>query len=308
MKFKIGPDWKNRNNMKKNPDQDDKLELIASAALEDCGLDDNNLELIRHGTNSVYKTKDYIVRVSHKDSDLNNLVRQYNLATWLRSNNFPVPHSTPIKIIDEYPTSIWERIHTTRPANMTDLGKMVKDFHKITTKYSGELITWNPLGRLGTRLEKIQTENLVDTERLKALREIIEHSVERVAEIEFDLPFGVIHGDLHLGNVVVGESGPYLIDFDRIAFGPREWDLIPPFADIKLFSGDESSWGKFAAAYGFDATKKTYFEDILHLRSLYMFSWLFTLSKTSIVEQEIEKRFEYFLNPHAEIYRMWEPV
>ena len=39
------------------------------------------------------------------------------------------------------------------------------------------------------------------------------------------MPHQLLHGDVHGGNVVVGPSGPRLIDFDKMMVGPRVFDL-----------------------------------------------------------------------------------
>lgn len=36
---------------------------------------------------------------------------------------------------------------------------------------------------------------------------------------------GLVHGDMHCGNVVLAESKPLFIDLDSIAIGPKEYDL-----------------------------------------------------------------------------------
>ncbi|QCR20221.1 phosphotransferase enzyme family protein [Agrococcus sp. SGAir0287] len=64
-----------------------------------------------------------------------------------------------------------------------------------------------------------------------------------------------LHGDPHLGNVVVDLEGrPWLIDFDEAAVAPREVDLMLVELGV-LFSMplDESHRERFRAGYGLDA-------------------------------------------------------
>lgn len=45
-----------------------------------------------------------------------------------------------------------------------------------------------------------------------------------------------LHGDPHLGNVLITADGPRWTDFETICIGPREWDIgFLPHADLSLF-------------------------------------------------------------------------
>jgi thiamine kinase-like enzyme len=45
--------------------------------------------------------------------------------------------------------------------------------------------------------------------------------------MNFAVPAGLIHGDAHGGNLMRAESGEIILgDWDHVADGPREWDLI----------------------------------------------------------------------------------
>lgn len=47
---------------------------------------------------------------------------------------------------------------------------------------------------------------------------------------DFDSPERPLHGEPHLGNVIVTPTGPHLVDFESVCTGPLEWDLasVPP--------------------------------------------------------------------------------
>lgn len=50
------------------------------------------------------------------------------------------------------------------------------------------------------------------------------------------MPHQLLHGDMHGGNVVVGPTGPRLIDFDKMMVGPRVFDLAK-FVATTCFRG-----------------------------------------------------------------------
>ncbi|MYR55088.1 hypothetical protein GTY54_02100 [Streptomyces sp. SID625] len=50
---------------------------------------------------------------------------------------------------------------------------------------------------------------------------------EEYGRLRFALPFEVIHGDAHIGNVLRHRNGQAIpSDLDGFALAPREWDLV----------------------------------------------------------------------------------
>jgi spectinomycin phosphotransferase len=89
------------------------------------------------------------------------------------------------------------------------------------------------------RENRPRIENLLRLERrLKSERS----TAQRVA----------VHGDPHLGNVIVDESGhPWLIDFDQAAVAPREVDLMLVELGVNFRRPiDDSQREAFRAGYG----------------------------------------------------------
>jgi aminoglycoside phosphotransferase (APT) family kinase protein len=52
-------------------------------------------------------------------------------------------------------------------------------------------------------------------------------------------PFGLLHGDLHPGNVMLTRAGPVLIDWSNYRIGPREVDLAITWILLACFGHDE---------------------------------------------------------------------
>lgn len=59
-----------------------------------------------------------------------------------------------------------------------------------------------------------------------ALRQIYGSLMKRLARCQ--VPQVPIHGDAHLGNVLLTASGPCWADLDSVSVGPREWDICGP--------------------------------------------------------------------------------
>jgi aminoglycoside phosphotransferase (APT) family kinase protein len=57
--------------------------------------------------------------------------------------------------------------------------------------------------------------------------------------VEPVLPGGVIHGQAEIGNVLLRADDPVFIDFECVATGPREWDLIDTAVTMTRFGRPE---------------------------------------------------------------------
>ncbi len=56
------------------------------------------------------------------------------------------------------------------------------------------------------------------------------------AELEFSCPPGLIHGDAHSNNLMRTADGAVLLgDWDHVAIGPREWDLMQLHHFVRRF-------------------------------------------------------------------------
>jgi aminoglycoside phosphotransferase (APT) family kinase protein len=60
----------------------------------------------------------------------------------------------------------------------------------------------------------------------------------------------MVHGDLHVDNVLVGERGPVLLDLELSGWGPRAYDAAPTVTFTRWFDRPASDLAAFDAAYG----------------------------------------------------------
>jgi aminoglycoside phosphotransferase (APT) family kinase protein len=100
------------------------------------------------------------------------------------------------------------------------------------------------------RFDRWNTRRLAsvpDGEDVRFLRDRCESLQKQYAGLDFALPQGMIHGDAHEGNALRDRNGTVrLLDFEAVAWGPREWDLgviamrYQPFGWIA--EGDYRAW------------------------------------------------------------------
>ena len=85
-----------------------------------------------------------------------------------------------------------------------------------------------------------------------------------------------IHGDCHHGNVLLGASGPFLIDFDDMVMGPKVQDIwmIIPGRDEYSLRQRETLLNSYLTMADFDRRELRLIESLRALRMVHFSSWI----------------------------------
>jgi aminoglycoside phosphotransferase (APT) family kinase protein len=130
------------------------------------------------------------------------------------------------------------------------------------------LVRWGPVAGIRRRIASAGQLAREDLAFLQAETDAVAEELVALNELEPLQPAGLIHGDSFLGNVIVGEDGPLLCDFDSTCWGPREWDLTPIAVGALRFDYGGDPAARFAAAYGHDVMSWPGFPALRRLREL----------------------------------------
>lgn len=97
-------------------------------------------------------------------------------------------------------------------------------FLRDARTFFGKLLYSGPLGTKGKRYEKLLN---------KVVGFLFKHII-RIHFMEFcPACLSVIHGDLHLGNIILDDTGRmYIIDFENVRTGVSEFDILYCYAQI----------------------------------------------------------------------------
>jgi Ser/Thr protein kinase RdoA (MazF antagonist) len=135
--------------------------------------------------------------------------------------------------------------------------------------------------------------------------EMIRDRLKRVeaARMSLDhLPHVPAHADAYVGNLMIHEGQPVLIDLDDVCCAPRELDFAPSLVSARRFEDTRAAYADLLDGYGpcdppLDADA---LEVFVEQRLLTMISWLATLWG---VEQrsraELERRLSTWDEPEA---------
>lgn len=84
------------------------------------------------------------------------------------------------------------------------------------------------------------------------LRERCAILTEQFRTLDFALRPGPIHGDAHASNLLTDQGQVVLLDFESVAMGPREWDLLSTSIAYERLGLSGERYREVADGYGFD--------------------------------------------------------
>lgn len=158
------------------------------------------------------------------------LTREVTVCAAIASRGAPVAAPLGPLVIDApsgLPVSLWKRLVATEPADTmpaADLALMLRRVHSALCDGQFELPSFLSAFDLAR-------STLFDDRRMSALdapdRSLLRGAFDTWERLVRGSPASAqaLHGEPHLGNIIVTEEGPHLVDFEAVSEGPPEWDL-----------------------------------------------------------------------------------
>lgn len=268
-----------------SPFTDESARQALTRACQLAGVAARSVELIRMGSNAVYRVDgDVIARVAPSAQLLANATKQIDVARWLESVDFPATRALDVNqpmAADGRVVTFWESIsRETVYAPIRDVAALIKRLHALATPVDFDLPELRPFGDVTDSLPTFEGLPPADAQ---FLRERVEWARGSFPLLKFALPAGPVHGDANVGNVICDDRGrPVLIDLDSFSVGAREWDLIQTalFAD-RLGWHSAVEYRAFVDVYGYDVTQWAGYADLADMREIAMTSWMARKASTS---------------------------
>jgi Ser/Thr protein kinase RdoA (MazF antagonist) len=195
------------------------------AACQQMGLDADGAELIRIGSNAVYRLrKPVIVRIAPSSAAAANARLQVAVAHWLAGHEYPATRALSVEQpieVEERVATFWESVSEREEyAPIDQVAELIRQLHQLAAPTTFALPKTRPFDRARDRLDRIVGTLAADLDYLVERLGKLEQEYDT---LEFALPIGPIHGDANVGNVILDRDGrPVLSDFDSFACGPRE--------------------------------------------------------------------------------------
>lgn len=200
--------------------------------------------------------------------------RGVRLAQWMRAHHVPVV--LPVKDlpnplrVDGRVVAWWEEVPQARPATPPELGAALRSLHQMPLPDIGlpEVAT---VDRATDRIAVVD----IDEKDRALLGAMAARLREAYAQLEYELPYGLVHGDAHAANLLVDPSGRLgWVDLDGVAMGHPEWDLVLTAIERECGWVSEEAYAGFIEGYGYDVTAGPAYRVLREIRLLRMTSWL----------------------------------
>ncbi|MFE3757914.1 phosphotransferase [Nocardia tengchongensis] len=265
------------------------------AACATRGIDCAGAQLIHHSSNAVYVLPGSaaVARVSTKEASGHQAIRSSKVTRWLSETHqfgamAPLPGVEPVQLDESTAVGFW--VYYPQPSEKAaptsrELGTLLRSLHALPAPPPIELDTWTPLESLHATLLDDDTASALDDPERSWLLDRIAEIRHEIADLEWALEPGLIHGDAWAGNLLwdttTHPNRAILGDWDWVCIGPREVDLIPTWHASIRYGRDRGWVENFITAYGFDLTTWPGYDTLMEMRDLVQVSGPLRRARTS---------------------------
>jgi len=161
------------------------------------------------------------------------------------------------------------------PFSSADLADLLRRLHRLGAP-PFPILPWRPLTTLSSILDHRVAASVLSGYEIGWLRDRVQAVRDALFRISWPLGAGLIHGDAWLGNLLVEHrpGGPVLRlgDWDDVAIGPREIDLIPTWHASYRYGRGPAWRAAFRDRYGHDLEAWDGFGVLMDMRDLVQLS------------------------------------
>jgi len=250
-----------------------EMNAILARACSAVGLDSTGAEVLRGHTNAVVRLLDtpVVVKIARKGTPLSVTDRMATFVRWLMKRDFPtVPLLPGIEqplIVDQQAVTFWTYLpQVFGPVAAADLASPLKMLHHLPAP-PAEMRRLDNIAAIRNSLSVTRILPDSDVEFLYSRADSLEHGVRSVS---YALPAAVVQGDPQHRNALKDGDRTVLCDWDTIAFGQPEWDLVTIEIHCRRFGYEPDHYKAFADIYGFDVTKWSGYATLRDIRELRM--------------------------------------
>ncbi|MGW4200941.1 phosphotransferase family protein [Streptomyces sp. NPDC004726] len=254
------------------PELDEVLEKACRAAR----LDPTGAQLLRGHTNAVIRlvTAPVVIKIARKGTPTASVERTVACVRWLMDQGFlTVPlHDNGIHqpvTIHGHPVTYWTYLPQTSapPITAADLAPPLAALHRLRQPP----VELRQVDNLTAIRRSLAAAHALGPEDLDFLTRRAHHLEHRLKTIDYALPSAVIQGDPQHRNALRDSDGQtVLCDWDTVACGQPEWDLVTVEIHSRRFGHGTAHHTDFAHAYGFDITTWPGYPVLRDIRELRM--------------------------------------
>ncbi|MBQ0830105.1 phosphotransferase family protein [Streptomyces tagetis] len=251
-----------------------RWEDVLRRACAVAGLEAAGARVLRGHTNAVVllERESVVVKIARHGSRPADAVRTVRFVRWLMEQGFPTVPLHPVAaeqpvVVDGHAVTFWTYLpQPDHPVRAEQLAPLLHALHRLGPP-PVELPARDTVAAIASSLGGITDvpARLVDvlSVRLRAL-------AEELAEVRFPYPETVVQGDPQHRNALHHGGEAVLCDWDTVARGHREWDLVTVEIHCRRFGYGDAHYRDFASSYGRDITSWEGYSTLRDLRELRM--------------------------------------
>ncbi|TYB47804.1 phosphotransferase family protein [Actinomadura chibensis] len=239
-----------------------------------CRVPVDDARLVHQHSNSAIAlpTAQLLVRLAGNPDAFTNVASSVAITRWLARQGYPcvVPAEVDPFLVTGRVVSVWRLLDVAHQplATAAELGELLRDLHHRPSPPVALQKLTDPFGSVAAAIEQHPDAMAEDD------RTWLNGRVGRLRRIWTDLrptlPTGLVHGDAHTNNVIRLTTGQVVLgDWDHVARGPREWDLIQVHYMARRFGRHTlEDLDRFTAAYGWDVRDWPGIESLIQIREI----------------------------------------
>ncbi|KUO04795.1 phosphotransferase [Streptomyces caeruleatus] len=237
------------------------------------GLDSRDARLLRGHTNAVVllKREQVVVKIARRGSRIDDVARTVAFVRWLMDAGFPTVPLHPVDqpvVVDGHAVTFW--LYLPQPERPVEAAQLAKPLYALHTLHSPRLAFpgHDNIRAIRRSLSAITSLTADTVQFLSKEADRLEGELE---DVEFALAEGLIQGDpQHRNALHTADGGAVLCDWDTIARGQPEWDLVTVEVHCRRFGFGRAHYQAFADTYGWDVTCWPGYRTVAAIRELRM--------------------------------------
>ncbi|MVO90221.1 aminoglycoside phosphotransferase family protein [Streptomyces sp. p1417] len=251
-----------------------ELRSIVRHACNATRLNPARARLLRGHTNAVVLLPEaaVVMKVARRGTPIEKVRRTVCFVQWLVDRGFPtVPLHPGLEqpvVIDGHAVTFWTYLPQPEglPVAASKIAKPLFALHNLPTPPLS-LPQHDNIRAIRASLATITSLPAAALRFLSDRADRLEVDLEHVA---FALPEGPLQGDPQHRNALHQHGDAVLCDWDTVAIGRPEWDLVTIEVHCRRFGYEPSHYRDFADTYGFDVTVMPHYRTLRDLRELRM--------------------------------------
>jgi aminoglycoside phosphotransferase (APT) family kinase protein len=281
------------------------------AACQRVGLDPTAAEVIRAGENTLFLLPSAIVARVTREGQLEAAGKEVRVARWLRDVGVPAvepaPNLNQPVSVNGRAVTFWRKLPDHHEGSIEQVAQVLRRLHQLAPPPDLQLPELMPFVRLEQRIAEARVFDELDRDWL---RQHLHRLQQRYRELPAGLPRGAVHGDAWGGNIVATDQGPVVLDLERFAYGPPEWDLASIAVDHATFGSlSDDEWAQFCDCYGHDVTTWTGYDVLRDARELRKVTFAAQMAgQYPNLHDQATYRLECIRGQHGPRPWFWQPV